>query len=132
MHHGLYHCCNWVFKVIEKGEKIFRVDTHWAGEGNVTIEVTDDNINDFTLVIRQSTYKEISPKERDYFNENVVVALALNSKGWGKGASYFVPINEEYDRGRIISHLYFNIKFKRRELEYAESRLKLYLEKGII
>lgn len=75
-----FHCMNWTFKPREFRGKLYMVDTYWSAD-SFSIEVDEDNIDDFKLVAIKDDITSVNPSNLKYYNSEDIIWLALNSLG---------------------------------------------------
>ena len=75
-----FHCMNWTFKPREFRGKLYMVDTYWSVD-SFSIEVDEDNIDDFKLVAIKDDITSVNQSDLKYYNSEDIIWLALNSLG---------------------------------------------------
>ena len=115
----LYHCCNWVFRLMENNGKYVMVDTYFASRDAVSIEVTDENVNEFEFIFTLGAVKEIKYQEREQY-ENPY-RLAMDSSGW-RHPKYYVDKDAEKSMDKVIGKLDSEIESLERQLASLRER----------
>lgn len=116
---NLYHCCNWVFDVVQSGDKYYMVDTYWSSGDKVKIEVTDENVNEFELLFKRGEIKEIKESEKDQYED--YYRVALDSGGWSY-PRYLVKKDAVKSMDKVIEVLDDKIEAMERQLSNLKER----------
>lgn len=111
-----FHCMNWTFRPREFRGKLYMVDTYWSTD-SFSIEVDEDNINDFKLVAIKDDITSVNPSNLKYYNSEHIIWLALNSSGESrpyilKSTKMSAEIGVKVLRSEIES-LYSEIEYKK-------------------
>lgn len=87
---NLYHCCNWTFTVQQWNDgRIFMTDTYWSDGSSLKIELTDDNIDEFTLLFDCNDVTSHSGHNIYDYDESNWWHVAIDSGGMYCGGKYF-------------------------------------------
>jgi len=116
-------CKNWTFRIFKKDGKAFMEDTFWSNGGH-TIEVTDDNINEFEKVFDFREVEKIHCDEADDYNDEDVYKVAIGSGGWEYGVQCFIKKGAKKNRQKLIEKKKYEIEQLKKQLEWAEEELK--------
>jgi len=117
---GKTWCRNWTFVVsYTDNDKFYMVDTYFR---NSSIELTDENFDDFKLIF---DFKKVKEVNKDYFfeyAEDKRFRIATDSGGW-EYAKYYVLKDSKPLRENKRQLLIEQIKDYKRDLEYAQKEL---------
>lgn len=109
-----FHCMNWTFKPREFRGKLYMVDTYWSVDPS--IEVDEDNIDDFKLVAIKDDITSVNSSNLKYYNSADIIWLALDSSGKSpyvlKSTKMSAEIGVKVLRSEIES-LYSEIEYKK-------------------
>lgn len=75
-----YHCMNWTFYPREFRSKLYMVDTYWSAD-SFSIEVDENNIDDFKLVAIKDDIKQIAMSDVKFYTSDDIIWLAMDSMG---------------------------------------------------
>jgi hypothetical protein len=117
---NLYWCMNWTFKPsFYQDGRVFMVDTYFNDK---SIELTDENIGEFTLIFDfNEVQQESSPEE---YNEDDIYHVAIDSGGMYCGGKYFRRKNAKRSKEKLIDIC----KSKLKSAEYDVKKYKRELE----
>lgn len=121
----LRHCCNWVFRLMENNGKYVMVDTYFASRDAVSIEVTDENVNEFEFILNLNEVKQIKYQERNQYED--YYCLAMDSSGWNH-PNYYVDKDAEKSMGKVIEKLDSEIENLERQLANLRERKESILD----
>ena len=113
-------CRNGTYIVnIGKSDKYFMVDTYFR---NFSIELTDENFYDFTLILDFTKVAEVDGKTWEEYAGNNRFRVATDSGGW-QYAKYYVKKDCNPSRESKRKILQNEIKTYKWKLEWAEKEL---------
>ena len=123
---NLFWCQNWTFKPFECNGKIYMRDTYWSSGDGMTIEVTEDNIDEFEVVFNWNDVDEAeSYKNIEEFGEQ--------GKDWfivsvDSGGMYhpriFIRKGAKRNKDMVISRKLNEIKRLKREIVDIEDYIE--------
>lgn len=125
---GTYHCKNWTFKVhkYEDG-RAYMYDTYFDSSDSHTIQVTDQNINEFKIIFNFNEVKRISDSEYNEYNKEDLYRAATSSGGYSCGKLYWVKKDAQKSKDLLIDKKKYEIESLKRQLKWAEDDLKRLL-----
>jgi len=99
----LYHCFNWTFTVYhnEKEDSWWMVDTYF---GDKSIELTDENFNEFEFVFDRNKVERHSGDNIYDYNDSDYWRIAVDSGGW-KFAKWFIRIGATKNEDKVLQRL---------------------------
>jgi len=117
----LYWCCNWTFRPSKMKDDTWRMqDTYWCGSG-LSIELTDENFNEFSLIFDFNDVKEIS-NPQDYDNSDLYL-VSIDSGGY-QFAKHFIKRDAKPSQEKMIGKCKEEIHSCERELERLKDNLQ--------
>lgn len=123
---NLYWCFNWIFipKEIQYSdvkETYFKmIDTYYGDKG---IELTNKNINEFTLIFDFNDVEEISKQASYDYNDEDVFHVAIGSGGWQYSSKYFINKGTKKNKDILIDRITSEIQGLESKLEYKKNQL---------
>lgn len=128
---GTYWCKNWTFKVNKRNDnKAYMIDTYF-NSWDSSIEVTDENIDEFEVVFDFREVKRIRDFERDEYNEEDLFRVATDSGGYSCGNLYWIKKDAVKSKDLLVNKKKQEIESLKNKLKWAENDL-IRLEKGEI
>lgn len=125
---NMYHCCNWTFKIHKWDDgRCFMYDTYWSDDSALHIELTDENISEFTFVFDFNDVKQVSPRNISDYEEYDIFHVAIDSGGMYCGGKWFLRKNAKKNREVVLERLQQEIKSKQSDLEHAKTRYEMVL-----
>lgn len=123
-----YHCKNWTFKVhkYENGD-VHMFDTYFDSWDSHTIQVTDENIDEFEVVFDFREVKRISDSEVDEYKEEDLYCAATSSGGYSCGKLHWIKKDAVKSKDLLINKKKEKIESLKRQLEWAEGDLERLL-----
>lgn len=117
---NLYHCCNWTFEVVKNHEgKYCMRDTYWSSGDSVGIHLTDENIDEFTLLFEKDKVKSIQASDAKHYDKHYRVGI--DSGGWSY-PKYFVDINAKKSKKLILDEIDKEIEHAKWKLEHLQQK----------
>lgn len=125
---NLFHCCNWTFKVrqyLDGG--YYMQDTYWGASGDsLSIELTDENFDEFELIADMRDLKQIKEFEVKKYREEDVMYLAVDSGGIQYG-KHFLKKDAKKNKDKILDNLDYEIDSCKRKLESLQRDKEMIL-----
>lgn len=119
-----FHCMNWTFKPREFRGKLYMVDTYWYVD-SFSIEVDEDNIDDFKLVAIKDDITSVDSSNLKYYNSEDIIWLALNSLG--ESCPYILK-STKMSAEISVKVLRSEIEWLYSEIEYKKSLISKILK----
>lgn len=125
---NVFHCKNWTFKVVKRADgRAYMYDTYFFSWDSHTIQVTDDNINEFKVVFDFREVKKINDSEADEYNEEDRYRVATDSGGYSCGHLYWAKKDAEKSHELLIKKTEEKIESLKNQLSWAENNLNRLL-----
>lgn len=133
MHHDVWWCKNWTFKCSKRDDgSAIMFDTYWGYDGN-SIEVTDENIDEFKLIFDFRDVEKISADIADEYDPEDIYHVATDSGGMYCGGNYYKKIDAKPSIDLQIEKEEAAYRAAIRRAEYCKNRLNaLYQKKGMV
>lgn len=118
---NLYHCCNWTFTVQQWNDgRIFMRDTYWSDDSSLLIELTDENIDEFTFLFDCNEVTNHSGQNIYDYDESDWWHIGIDSGGMYCGGEYFLKTGAVKNRGKVLKRLEEEILSIEHDLEYKK------------
>lgn len=116
---NLYHCFNWTFKLkyYESKDTYYMVDTYFNDK---SIELTNDNIGEFTLIFDFNDVKPHSGNNIYDYDESDYYHVAIDSGGMYCGGKYFIKNDAIKNKQKVLDRLKSEIDNAKWKLELLE------------
>lgn len=114
----LYHCYNWTFRVKhrEDDNTWLMVDTFF---GDKSIELTDENFDEFEFVFDFNEVKKHSGENIEEFDDNDWWRVAIDSAGRLR-CKYFVRKGATKNKEKILARIENEIKHLEQQIRYKK------------
>jgi hypothetical protein len=117
-----YWCKNWTFTVKEHRDgRVFMADTYWSSDSH-NIEVTDDNIDEFTEVFNFDDVIEMRSDYRDEYEDEDTYCVSVDSGGMSY-PKIFRKKGANRSQNKLIEKYEDEIKRLESSLEYKMESL---------
>lgn len=132
-----YWCMNWTFTPQVSRDGIYSMrDTYWSGSSSLTIELTDENIDDFILIFDFNEVEEFRVKSDSAYrkwlcyNDEDTFHVPVDSGGLTY-AKYFIKKNAVPDKQKIINRLQEDITSLKDQLNCKHKMLEKVINNEI-
>lgn len=120
----LYWCFNWTFTIKhnEETNKWYMVDTYF---GDKSIELTDDNFNEFNFLFDFNEVEKCCNSENiSEYDKSDWWHVPVDSSGLLHGGKYFLRKGAKKSKEKVIERLEDEIKSLERKIKYKKETLE--------